>query len=48
MTGSRFDPSTSPRAGVRFAELLKVGEMFSYRQSKKITGIFSGGDDNDT
>jgi ABC-2 type transporter len=24
------------------------GEMFSYRQSKKITGIFSGGDDNDT
>ncbi len=38
MTGSRFDPSTSPRSGVRFAELLKVQARLALREPYGLLG----------
>jgi ABC-2 type transport system permease protein len=38
MTGSRFDPSTSHRSGVRFAELLKVQTRLTLREPYGLLG----------
>src|SRR5450759_949788 len=38
MTGSRFDPSTSHRSGVRFAELLKVQARLALREPSGLLG----------